>query len=89
MNKKKFIIAAIKAATTINEIEYVFNVFNIKNAQEKCTILKHTMNDVYLNLPNDWNDRLSVLMLMFLDGEWRYADTLQTIKNNMVGNPNG
>lgn len=81
MDFRKITIAAMKAATTEEEVSYVFSVFGFATSKEKADLLQETMGGKWFDLPKDDNTRYRMLLASFLQGEWRYADRLSQLKN--------
>lgn len=81
MDFRKITIAAMKAATTEEEVSYVFGVFGFATSKEKADLLQETMGGKWFDLPKDDEARFQMLLAAFLHGEWRYADKLSQLKS--------
>ncbi len=78
---KRITIAAMKAAETENEVDYVFSTFGYTSVAEKAWLLEQAMGGQWFDLPKDDEARLQMLKAAFLKGQWRYADKLSQLKN--------
>jgi len=78
---RKIITAAIKAAETEEELDYVFRTFGYTSAAGKAWLLKQVMGGKWFDLPKDDEVRFQMLKASFLSGQWRYADKLSQLKN--------
>ena len=74
------IVAALKAVMVESEVDYIFDVFKINSTNEKSELLMKTMGGTYFDLPKGENAKYAILLTMFLDGHWRYADKISQIK---------
>lgn len=81
MDFRKITIAAMKAASTEEEVSYVFSVFGFATSKEKADLLQETMGSKWFDLPKDDEARFQMLLAAFLHGEWRYADKLSQLKS--------
>jgi len=80
-NFKKIIIAAMKAAETEDDLDFVFCTFGYTSAREKADLLQQVMSGKWFDLPKDDEARFQILKAAFLHGDWRYADKLSQLKN--------
>lgn len=78
---RKITIAAMKAAETEAEVDYVFNTFGYRSTSGKANLLQEVMGGKWFDLPKDDEARLQMLKAAFLKGQWRYADKLSQLKN--------
>lgn len=78
---RRIAIAAMKAAQTENEVDYVFSTFGYTNACEKAELLQWAMGGQWFDLPKEDEARFQMLKAAFLQGQWRYADKLSQLKN--------
>lgn len=78
---RKITFAAVKAAETEDELEFVFRTFGYTSAAGKAWLLKQVMGGKWFDLPKDDEARFQVLKAAFLHGEWRYADKLSQLKS--------
>lgn len=81
MDFRKIAIAALKAAETKDEVSYVFDIFGFTEYYERAELLKETMGGKYFNLPQDYVAQCDVLISMFIDGRWRYAEQMGQLKS--------
>lgn len=78
---RKITIAAMKAAETEDEVDYVFNTFGYRSTSGKANLLEEVMGGKWFDLPKDDEARFEMLKAAFLHGEWRYADKLSQLKS--------
>lgn len=81
MNFRKINIAAMKAAETEDEVNYVFSIFDLETSKDKADLLQEAMGGKWFDLPKDDKARLGILKASFLAGQWRYADKLSQLKD--------